>query len=577
MRISRVIIENWRSVKYADFEPADMSVLVGANNAGKTNILSAINFLIGDRWPMPGNLLDTDFYLCDRAREIHIQLDFENAAYSRLDFDTSRSAYNLQAYDAKTGALVLRFNNEERSKLAFAYVDAGRSFERQFAASRYALFGQALRILHDDLRDRNDGRLSQLRTALNQAHNLLKTDLYNEFEAAMRDAFAAQLRTSGYDVQFQFRTLDETNLYRGLYPTLNERGTVRSPDEVGSGVRNLLVLALFHAFASAFKGGAILGIEEPELFLHPHAQRSLMGQFERLVAAGNQLFISSHSATFLDITRPERIVVVENCPDDEDETCTRVRTTTTAALLAARQKLHPDKHMTERSVRVFLHNVGTAEMAEPYFARLVIVVEGPSEREALPLFCAHLGLNLDDEGVSIIAAGGKTVIDTLVQVYATHEIPVYVIFDNDDGIRAEDKNYNRVMCRLLELTETDAPTAVITPRFAILSGNWETQMKADLEQVRPGLYDAMQSEARASLGLPPGKGKPLIARYIAERLIAQDTIPKFACDIINHLKQRLGLALPEATALSELDDLMPFRNQAAGYKLNHAFDDELPF
>jgi putative ATP-dependent endonuclease of the OLD family len=34
-------------------------------------------------------------------------------------------------------------------------------------------------------------------------------------------------------------------------------------------------LALFHAFASAFKDGAILAIEEPELFLHPHAQRSL--------------------------------------------------------------------------------------------------------------------------------------------------------------------------------------------------------------------------------------------------------------------------------------------------------------
>ncbi len=36
MRISRVIIRNWRSVKDADFEPADMTILVGANNAGKT-------------------------------------------------------------------------------------------------------------------------------------------------------------------------------------------------------------------------------------------------------------------------------------------------------------------------------------------------------------------------------------------------------------------------------------------------------------------------------------------------------------------------------------------------------------
>ena len=93
MRISRAIIENWRPVKYADFEPTDMTILVGANNSGKTNILSAINFLIGDRYPIPANLLDTDYYLSDREREIHIQLDFDDAPYTRLDFNTGRSPY----------------------------------------------------------------------------------------------------------------------------------------------------------------------------------------------------------------------------------------------------------------------------------------------------------------------------------------------------------------------------------------------------------------------------------------------------------------------------------------------------
>jgi hypothetical protein len=91
-----------------------------------------------------------------------------------------------------------------------------------------------------------------------------------------------------------------------------------------------------------------------------------MGQFEDLVGEGNQLFISSHSATFLDITRPERIVVVECCDDDEEETCTQVRTTTAKALLTARQRLHPDRPMTEASMRAFLRNVRTIEMAEAY-------------------------------------------------------------------------------------------------------------------------------------------------------------------------------------------------------------------
>ena len=131
MRISRVVIQNWRSVKDADFAPSDMTVLVGANNAGKTNILSAINFLLGDRWPMPGNLQDSDYFLGDRRRDIFIQLDFEDAPYRRIDFDTSRERYTMKAYDGR-GYEFRGFNNEERARLAFAYVDASRNFDRQF-------------------------------------------------------------------------------------------------------------------------------------------------------------------------------------------------------------------------------------------------------------------------------------------------------------------------------------------------------------------------------------------------------------------------------------------------------------
>jgi predicted ATP-dependent endonuclease of OLD family len=299
-----------------------------------------------------------------------------------------------------------------------------------------------------------------------------------------------------------------------------------------------------------------------------------MGQFESLVAEGNQLFVSSHSAAFLDITRPERIVVVECCPDDEDEFCTQVRTTTAAKLLAERQRLHPGKPMTETSMRAFLRNIRTAEMAEPYFARLVIVAEGPPEREALPLLCAKLGLRFDEEGVSIIAAGGKTVIDTLVQVYQAHEIPTYVIFDNDAG-RPQDRDANKVMCRLLGIAETETPAPQITANHAVLGGDWETQMKADLETIAAGLYDRLVADARQSLGIGAGKNKALIARYVAEQLVAKGTVPAFVADIARHLKQRLGLALPPETALAELDEALPWL--ADNPPADASLDDEIPF
>lgn len=43
MKISRVYIENYRSIKKLDFSPGNYCVLIGENNAGKSNILKAVN------------------------------------------------------------------------------------------------------------------------------------------------------------------------------------------------------------------------------------------------------------------------------------------------------------------------------------------------------------------------------------------------------------------------------------------------------------------------------------------------------------------------------------------------------
>ncbi|MCP9223380.1 AAA family ATPase [Erythrobacter sp. LQ02-29] len=539
MRITRVQIRNWRSIKDVDFYPSDITVLVGPNNAGKTNILSAINFIMGDRWPMPANLADQDFYAGDRTRDVYIGLHLDDPNYSFLEFDTSKPQYALSCFD-QNGIPIRPFTGAQREEIAFAYVDAARSFDRQFGVSRWTMFGQAVRHLHNDLKRNDSGdKLGPLKAALNSAHQILKTDLYVKFENSLRDAFAAQLRSSGYDVSFEFRTIDETNLYRSLYPMLVENGEAKSPQEVGSGVRNLLVLALFQAFAESFRGGAILGIEEPELYLHPHAQRSLIGQFEELAALGNQIFISSHSSTFLDVTMSERIVVVDRCADDEEEVCTSVRTSSMAKLLGLRQSLYPNSQMTEETVRAFLRNVRSSEMAEPFFARLVIIVEGPSEREALPVLLQKAGLNLDQEGISIVSAGGKTVVDTLVHLYSAHEIPVYTIFDNDKAKPPAKRAFNKTLCRMLGLPETDLPLAIVAANYAVMDGDWENQMATDVDaEWGAGTYAQLTTDARMGLQIQDGR-KPLIARFIAERLVASSRVPQFIFDLASAIRNRL--------------------------------------
>jgi putative ATP-dependent endonuclease of the OLD family len=215
-------------------------------------------------------------------------------------------------------------------------------------------------------------------------------------------------------------------------------------------------------------------------------------------------------------------------------------------------------NMTEASIPAFLRNVRTTEMAEAFFARLVVVVEGPSEREAMPILCAAQRLNFDRNGISIVAAGGKSVIDTLVQLYQAHEIRVYTIFDNDKRKPPSARgNGNKVLCRLLGIPESDLPAGEVSARYAVLDGNWEEQMKAALATSYPGCYEALETSARKELGIRGDGNKPLVARYVAEHVVMLSITLPFISDIVARLKVALGL-VPEVPGPATDEDDIPF-------------------
>ena len=45
MKITRIKIENFRSIKNTEFNTTDFNIAVGQNNCGKTNFFEAIQFL----------------------------------------------------------------------------------------------------------------------------------------------------------------------------------------------------------------------------------------------------------------------------------------------------------------------------------------------------------------------------------------------------------------------------------------------------------------------------------------------------------------------------------------------------
>lgn len=54
MRITRLQIENFRSIRNLDIELGDTTVFIGPNNAGKSAILDAIRIVLTRRWGQRG-------------------------------------------------------------------------------------------------------------------------------------------------------------------------------------------------------------------------------------------------------------------------------------------------------------------------------------------------------------------------------------------------------------------------------------------------------------------------------------------------------------------------------------------
>jgi len=70
MYISKLFLKNFRSFKECTVEFANgKNVIVGKNNCGKSNIVKALDMLVGEKFPTYINITDNDFYTFERADE----------------------------------------------------------------------------------------------------------------------------------------------------------------------------------------------------------------------------------------------------------------------------------------------------------------------------------------------------------------------------------------------------------------------------------------------------------------------------------------------------------------------------
>lgn len=76
MKISKIKIDNFRSIKSTQFETSDFNIFVGQNNCGKTNFFEAIEFFFNGG---KGYSINDLKFKRNSANEILVEVEFENA------------------------------------------------------------------------------------------------------------------------------------------------------------------------------------------------------------------------------------------------------------------------------------------------------------------------------------------------------------------------------------------------------------------------------------------------------------------------------------------------------------------
>lgn len=412
MKIERLVIRNFRGFDNFALDVDGRSLfLIGENAGGKSSLLTAIVRGLGRDL----SFTRADFRDTQQPIEIEVSLsdftvdqrglygDYIRFGPPAMLVVGVRAIWNDAAeevewdhhYPLHAGSHSRR---EEREGFPMQWLPSWRDPSRmlQFGAPR-SLMGHLLAALP------LTASLDQAATDVQQAGEQLARDpaLVTLLQQA-RDRLAELLPDVAQDAfGMGVSTLTPRELLRQFELEVEHLGDPVPVSRQSSGIAQLSIFVFALQLAVAQEGTFLL-IDEPEVSLHPHAQRALMRHLRTL---DSQAIVATHSSNLLDRADPRTIL--------------RLKRSGGAVTAVSPATLTDDE-----ARRLARHT--SPQTAEAFFARAVILVEGPSDQYALEALADRRGRNLDADGISVVPIGGAHTIGAYLSLFGPNgfDLPV---------------------------------------------------------------------------------------------------------------------------------------------------------
>ncbi|HAK59528.1 MAG TPA: hypothetical protein DCO77_03965 [Nitrospiraceae bacterium] len=414
----------------------------------------------------------------------------------------------------------------------FVLVPAVRDVAEESKGTKSSPFGKLLFAILDTVtqekRAKIEGILAEIAKQMNRSGGTERVPLIAETEKQLNLLLNDFFVGCDLEIEFQTPTLEVLLSSPKLYVDDGFRNAVENK---GHGLQRAIIFTILRRYAEYItcsaegkKRNLILAVEEPELYMHPQAQRTIRRVFRKIAESGDQVLFSTHSALLVDVSYFDEIIRLES----RCQTSGGKKTTESTAWQLPMSRMIQDVvarfpklkgKVSSESMRDRYSHAYNPRRNEGFFASKIILVEGPTEEYSLPIYSDAIpNCAFDPQGISVVECGGKGAMDRLYRIFNELHIPCYILLDYDSG--NSDKNVIAKSKELLALageSQNEPQSLFVANTIACFPKNWETDLKSEIPDV-----DVLTGDAKKELGLSDDTGKPLIARYIARKLTSRN-------------------------------------------------------